>query len=66
MRQVCALVGVVGFDDVEGVRRSTSAQGDVDPFSVGAAGRDGVGYLGGGTLGLVARDGIAIVEVSVD
>jgi hypothetical protein len=55
--EVGALVVVVvefGLGEVDGVRFSASAHGDVDPFAVNAVTCDGVGPAGGGSLGFVS------------
>ncbi len=64
--EVGAVVGWgVGLGEVDGVVLSASAHGDVDPFPVNAVAGDGVGTPSGGALGLVAGEGVAVVDVAI-
>src|SRR5690606_38710446 len=53
----------VGVGEIDGVCFAASTHGDVDPFPVDAAAGDGVDTAGRGSLGFVAGEGVAPVEV---
>ena len=64
--EVSALVVVVlRVGEVDGVRLAASTHGYVDPFAVDASTCDCVNPAGGGSLSLVASEGVSPVEVAV-
>ena len=59
------VVAELGVGEVDGVRFTTSAHGDVDPFTVDAVAGNCVGTARCGALGFVSGDGVAPVEVTI-